>query len=61
MEAYNILNTIKPKFLISKFPYNLVNSEKIILTRKKISIMVKRLKQVEGGRVKEDLRIVLYG
>jgi hypothetical protein len=61
MEAYNILNTIKPKFLISKFPYNLVNPEKIILTRKKISIMVKRLKQVEGGRVKEDLRIVLYG
>jgi hypothetical protein len=54
MEAYNILNTIKPNFLVSKFPYNLVNPAKIILTKKKISIIVKQLKlshkqKAEGG------------
>jgi hypothetical protein len=43
MEEYNILNTIKPKFLRTKYPYNLVSPEKIMLTQKKITIMAKEL------------------
>lgn len=43
MEEYNILNTIKPKFLRTKYPYNLVSPEKITLTQKKITIMAKEL------------------
>ncbi len=43
MEEYNILNTVKPAFLRTKFPYNLVDPEKIVLTQKKITILVKEL------------------
>ena len=58
MEAYNILNTIKPNYMTTKFPYNLVNPAKVIFTRKKISIMVKKLKK-GGGENKPT--IIFYG
>ncbi len=63
MEAYNILNTVKPNFLVSKYPYSLVNPAKIILTKKKISIIVKQLKQSSKNEVKggSDNPIVFYG
>ena len=44
MEEYNILNSIKPSFLRTKYPYNFVNPEKIVIMQKKIPIMVKELK-----------------
>ena len=57
MDSYNILNTIKPKFLITKFPYNLVDPAKIIFTRKKISIIVKK----GGGKKTESPMIWFCG
>lgn len=43
MEEYHILNAVKPKFLRTKYPYNWVSPEKILLTQKKITIMSKEL------------------
>ena len=63
MEEYNILNTIKPKFLRSKFPYNWISPEKIILTQKKITILAKEFKSNKsnkfGGNIKHS--ITFYG
>ncbi len=69
MEEYNILNAIKPKFLRTKYPYNFVNPEKIILTQKKITIMAKELssKQSNSNSDKSKLggstpsQITFYG
>lgn len=54
MEEYNILNTIKPKFLRTRYPYNLVSPEKIILTQKKITIMAKELSSNSKSNSKES-------
>ena len=60
MEAYNILNTVKPKFLVSKFPYNIVDPAKIIFTRKKITIIVKQLKNNKKGGDGESYPLTLF-
>lgn len=43
MEEYNILNSVKPGFLKPKYPFNLVDPKKIMLTQKKITILAKSL------------------
>jgi hypothetical protein len=61
MDEYNILNSIKPKFLKTKYPYNLVSPEKILLTQKKITIMAKELSNQKktnnktGGDIKQQI------
>jgi len=39
--AYKLLNSVKPVYFQTKFPYNLVTKDKILVTDKKIKIMVK--------------------
>lgn len=66
MDAYNLLNNVKPGFLRPQYPYNLVDPAKIILTQKKITIIAKQLKSKDkklkskkGGEV-ESIQITIY-
>lgn len=63
MDEYNILNTIKPAYFRSKFPYNIVNPEKIKFTMNKIIIWVAEdKKNYKGGAVKDEtIPIRFYG
>ncbi len=50
MKEYNILNTVKPKFLRTQYPYNLLDPKKILMTQKKITILAKSFaNKKEGG------------
>jgi hypothetical protein len=42
LENYNILNTIIPRYLKNYYPYTDFNPEKILLTQKKMSLLVKK-------------------
>ena len=42
LENYNILNTIIPRYLKNYYPYTDFNPEKILLTQKKLSLLVKK-------------------
>ena len=42
LEIYNTLNKIKPKYNITKFPYNYWTPEKITETHKSIKIQLKQ-------------------
>ena len=54
MDEYNILNTIKPAYFRSKFPYNIVNPEKIKFTMNKIVIWAKEDNKKHMGGVQKD-------
>lgn len=41
IERYNMLNTVKPKKHQTAYPYSLLTNDRIELTQKKISIVVK--------------------
>lgn len=59
IEIYNILNTIKPDYMKTKFPYNYWSTEKIFETQKivkmisskdkKLLISVTSAKKKKGG------------
>ncbi len=53
LRIYNTLNSIKPSYFQTKFPFNVVNPNKIKLVTNKIKIMVKdeiaREKAARGG------------
>jgi len=65
-EEYYILNTVKPKYYKTAYPYNLVDPEKIIFTQKKIKILAKsfnskiKSNQKKGG-ADSKMEIVFYG
>jgi energy-converting hydrogenase Eha subunit F len=67
MDEYNILNSIKPVYFRSKFPYNIVSPAKIKFTMNKISIWVADdTKKHVGGDVKHSsggsiTPIIFYG
>lgn len=42
-EEYNILNSVKPEYFKTKFPYNLVDPSKILFTANKIKMIVSNL------------------
>lgn len=64
MDEYNILNSIKPAYFRSKFPYNIVDPNKIKFTMKKIEIWAKEEDknntQKKGG-VEIYSPIIFYG
>jgi hypothetical protein len=60
LKEYNILNSVKPKFLRTQYPYNLVDPKKIIMTQKKITILAKTQKEKKGGAEKQTI-IYFYG
>lgn len=39
LEKYNLLNTIKPYFELTLFPYNKISSKKIVETQKEIELV----------------------
>lgn len=50
LEYYNILNAVKPANQRSKYPYSVVDKDKIIFTQKKITIVAKELKSADRGK-----------
>ncbi len=61
MKDYNILNTVKPKFLRTQYPYNLVDPKKILLTQKKITILAKSFSKTDGIKGGKEHLITFYG
>jgi energy-converting hydrogenase Eha subunit F len=67
MDEYNILNTVKPAYFRSKFPYNIVSPAKIKFTMNKINIWVADDKKKHvGGNVERSSdgitpQITFYG
>jgi hypothetical protein len=39
VEGFEILNTLQPEFLKSKYPYDQLSKEKVLFTKKKIEIL----------------------
>ncbi len=65
MEEYNILNSIKPAYFRSRFPYNIIDPKKIKFTMNKIEIWAKEEDKSNphaktGGSVK-PIPIKFYG
>lgn len=61
LKEYNILNSVKPKFLRTQYPYNLVDPKKIIMTQKKITILAKAQKKEKKGGDERTPPIYFYG
>lgn len=61
LKEYNILNSVKPKFLRTQYPYNLVDPKKIIMTQKKITILAKSQKKEKKGGDERTTPIYFYG
>lgn len=62
MDEYNILNSVKPKYFKTTYPYSLVDPEKITFTQKKIKLLVKST-TADGKKTggKEVNVVVFYG
>jgi hypothetical protein len=60
--GYNILNTIKPKFYQTKFPYNLYDEKKLTFTENVIEIIVKNKEKINSSKSKKggDQYIYIY-
>lgn len=50
MFGYKILNNLKPKFQRTKYPFSLVDKEKITTLKNDIEIIVKEAKQVKKNK-----------
>ncbi len=60
MKGYKILNSIKPRFLQSKFPFNKLTSDKIVLTQNTVELLVKIEEEKKGGDEHIATIIVYY-
>lgn len=61
-EDYKILNSIKPLYFQTKFPFNKLTPEKIQVTKEKVKIIAKQYKSskdITGGGTKHN-PIVFY-
>jgi hypothetical protein len=54
VNGYNILLTVKPEYLRTKFPYNKLTPDKIILTQNKINIIAKEIDNDMKGKKLAD-------
>ncbi len=49
MKGYKILNSVKPRFLQSKFPFSKLTSDKIVFTQNTVELLVNREEEKKGG------------
>lgn len=63
LENYNILVSIVPSYFRTQFPYSTVDSEKILLTKRKIKLLVKSDKpdKTLGGKTVKPAITFIYG
>lgn len=54
MEVYKILNSIKPRYFKTTYPYNLVDPEKIAFTKKKVKILAKEINEKPPKKTKDN-------
>lgn len=59
LSVYKTLNTIKPSYFQTNFPFNLGSSNKIVVDTKKMKIIAVKLKsKITGG--KKASEIIFY-
>lgn len=59
-EEYKILNSIKPLYFQTKFPYNTLTPEKIQITKEKVQIIAKQFKnskKITGGNNTQPITV----
>ena len=69
LQIYNILETVKPPYFQTKFPYDVLTPNKILLTKNKITIIAKNFdafiktapwKKKKNGGSENSLPILIY-
>jgi hypothetical protein len=50
LEGYHILNSIKPTYFQTKFPYDKITANKIIFTKRKIEILAAEYESFKNNR-----------
>jgi hypothetical protein len=68
LEGYHILNSIKPAYFQTKFPYDKITANKVIFTKRKIEIMVKEYESFKKDKESKKAKsgggskmIIFYG
>jgi hypothetical protein len=65
IDEYEILNAVKPLYLRTQYPYNLVSNNQIVFTQKKITIMAKNTNTTtpvkKKGGYDANHQIIFYG
>ncbi len=52
IDSYRILNSIKPLYFQTKFPYDKITPSKIVFTKRKIEIMSKEYEKFKKSKKK---------
>ena len=61
LHIYNVLNTVKPINFQTKFPYSIINPNKITLTKKKITIMVNKFENKNSNTTDSKINNIKGG